>query len=341
MFSRFLQRFQRTSNRSLAGVALVATAAAVATWVEHRARRAVRDNPPEGQFVDVDGVRLHYVERGQGPAVMLIHGNNVWWRDFLASGLIDILARNHRVIAFDRPGFGHSERPRDRLWTPSAQAELIAAAQLRLGIASAAVVGHSMGSLVALALALDHPDQVRTLVLLGGYHFPKLRVDALMAAPVALPVLGDVMRYTVTALSARALLAGSVKQMFAPNDVPAGFMPVLSREMLVRPTQLRANAEDAAFMMPAARQASERLLELRMSVTIIAGEKDAVVDTEAHSKRLHEMLPGSRLVVVPDTGHMVHHVAQQLVAQAVATNAVVMPGVNQQARASNVTPVAA
>lgn len=329
--SRFLQRFQTSSKKSIAGLAVVATAAAVATWVQYRSRQAGRDNPPEGQFVEVDGVRLHYVERGQGPAVLLIHGNNVWWRDFLASGLIDVLARDHRVISFDRPGFGHSERPRDRLWTPSAQARIIAAAMLRLGVARSAVVGHSMGSVVALALALDHPEQVRTLALLSGYHFPKLRLDALMTAPVALPLLGDVMRYTVTALSARAMLDGAVKQMFAPRDVPADFMPVLSREMLVRPIQLRANAEDAAFMMPAARDLSERLDELQMPVTIIAGEDDTIVDMEAHSKRLHEALPGSRLVVVPGAGHMVHYVAQHQIAEAVSAQASKIPWPAQDA----------
>ena len=313
------QRFQSASKKSLAGLVVVATAAAVATWVQYRANQAGRANAPEGQFIEVDGVRLHYVERGQGPAVVLLHGNNVWWRDFQASGLIDVLARKHRVIAFDRPGFGHSERPRDRFWTPSAQAKLVAAAMASLGVARSAVVGHSMGSLVALALALDHPGRVGTLALLSGYHFPKLRLDAVMMAPVAVPVLGDVMRYTVTALSARAMLNRAVKLMFAPNDVPADFLRVLSREMLLRPLQLRANAEDATCMMHSAGELSERLHELRMPITIVAGECDAVVDVEAHSKRLHQALPGSRLVVVPGAGHMVHHVAQQQIAEALSS----------------------
>lgn len=325
MTSRLPQRFQTPSRLAVAGVAITSTAVAIATWVERRARRADRVNTPEGQFIEVDGVRLHCVERGEGPAVVLIHGNNVWWRDFLASGLIDLLARHHRVIAFDRPGFGHSERPRDRLWTPSAQAGLIAAAMRQLGVGPAAVVGHSMGSMVALAMALDHPEQMRSLVLLSGYCFPKLRVDALMAAPVALPVLGDVMRYTVTALSARALLDSSVKQMFAPNDVPADFMTIMTREMLVRPIQLRANAEDAAFMMPTAGQLSERLDELQMPVTVIAGEKDTVVDVDAHSARLHATLPSSRLIIVPGAGHMVHHVAQRQITEAVSRDPVAIP----------------
>ncbi|MDQ6627914.1 MAG: alpha/beta hydrolase, partial [Pseudomonadota bacterium] len=167
------------TRRGLWAGAAVAVAAATATWVERRSRRAEREQPPAGRLLSVDGVRLHVVERGEGPPVVLIHGNMVSQRDFEASGLIEHLARNHRVIAFDRPGFGHSSRPRDRLWTPAAQAELLHAALAQLGVGPAAVVGHSMGAMVALALALDHPEQVRRLVLLGGYYYPSARVDAL------------------------------------------------------------------------------------------------------------------------------------------------------------------
>ena len=300
------------------GAAAVA-AAATALWVEVRARRADREHPPSGQFIDVDGARLHYVERGEGPPVLLIHGNTVSLADFGASGLLERLALDHRVIAIDRPGFGHSTRPRDRLWTPAAQAALLRAALKTLGVERPIVVGHSMGTLVALAMALDHPADVRSLVLLGGYYYPTARVDALLMAPVALPVLGDVMRYTVTAVSARALMQRAVEGMFWPNKVPAKFFPMLSREMMLRPVQIRANAEDAAFLIPAAATGSARYKELQLPVTIIAGAADKVVDVEAHSKRLHRELPQSKLVVAPDTGHMVHYAVPESVIAAVST----------------------
>lgn len=294
----------------------VAAAAATAVWVEARARRAEREHPPEGQFLDIDGVRLHYVMRGEGPPVVLLHGNAVSLADFNASGLMDRLTRDHCVIAFDRPGFGHSSRPRDRLWTPSAQAALFHAALSRLGIRQPAIVGHSMGTLVALAMALDYPADVRSLVLVGGYYYPSLRVDALLTAPVALPVVGDVMRYTVTALSGRAMIDRLVKVMFSPNDVPDDFFPQLSREMMLRPVQIRANAEDAAFMIPAARANARRYGELRIPVTLLAGVSDKVVDREAHSIRLHGELPQSKLHLVRDTGHMAHYSAQDLITAA-------------------------
>ncbi|MCV5950806.1 alpha/beta hydrolase, partial [Escherichia coli] len=78
--------------------------------------------------------------------------------DWLVSGLLDRLSQEYRVIAVDRPGFGYSERPRGRLWTPAAQAALATAVLDRLGIDQTTVVGHSWGALVAAALALNHPE---------------------------------------------------------------------------------------------------------------------------------------------------------------------------------------
>jgi pimeloyl-ACP methyl ester carboxylesterase len=298
-----------TSPTGLLVGASVLGAIASAAWVERRARRAERENPPTGNLMDVDGVQLHYVERGDGPPVVLIHGNAVSHRDFIASGLINRLAVNHRVIAFDRPGFGHSSRPRDRLWTPSAQAKLLHDALANIGVERTVVVGHSMGAMVAMAMALEYPAEVRRLVLLGGYYYPGLRVDALLTAPVALPVLGDVMRYTATAWTARLMLNKLIKGMFAPRDVPPSFLPVLSREMMLRPIQIRANAEDAAFMIGQAKASSERHNELQMPVAIFAGAEDLVIDVEKHSTRLHSEVPQSTLSVVPGAGHMVHYAA--------------------------------
>jgi pimeloyl-ACP methyl ester carboxylesterase len=105
--------------------------------------------------------------------------------------------------------------------------------------------------------------------------------------------------------------------MFAPREVPADFIPMLSREMMVRPIQLRANAEDAAFMIPQAKASSKRHHELRMPIAIFAGAEDKVIDVEAHSERLHRELASSTLSIIAGAGHMVHHAAPDEVLAAV------------------------
>src|ERR1700733_9542776 len=84
---------------SVFGVAAAALAAALANHA--LAVRAERRDPPQGQFVTMDGVRLHYVERGKGvPVIVMLHGNGTMARDFVQSGVLDALAKDHRVVAF-------------------------------------------------------------------------------------------------------------------------------------------------------------------------------------------------------------------------------------------------
>ena len=107
---------------------------------------------------------------------MLLHGNTVTLDDWIVSGVFDLIARSRRVVAFDRPGFGYSERPRDRSWTPGAQARLLRRACRRLGVERPVVVGHSWGRWWH-SRALQAPQEVAGLVLASGYYYPSRRLD--------------------------------------------------------------------------------------------------------------------------------------------------------------------
>ena len=80
--------------------------AATALLNRHLAKKAEQDNPPAGRFLEVGGVRLHYLERGSGEPLVLLHGNGSMIQDFESSGLVDLAAKNYRGIIIDRPGFG-------------------------------------------------------------------------------------------------------------------------------------------------------------------------------------------------------------------------------------------
>src|SRR5689334_251727 len=129
------QRLDRASSSFVPAAAIAVAALAAAALINRNlAKKAEHDNPPAGRFLEVNGVRLHYVERGSGAPVVLLHGNGSMIQDFDSSGLIDLAAKDYRVIVFDRPGFGHSERPRGVVWTPNAQAELFRVALAQLGV---------------------------------------------------------------------------------------------------------------------------------------------------------------------------------------------------------------
>lgn len=280
------------------------------------ARRAEARTPPAGKFVEVDGTKLHFVERGEGEPVVLLHGNGVLLQDFEASGVLDLIAKKHRVIAFDRPGFGYSDRPRSTMWTPSAQADLIARAMAQIGARHAVIVGHSWGSLVALAMALDHPDAVAGLVLLSGYYYGTARPDVLPLSTPALPLIGDLMAHTISPLAGALMGPAAVKAAFAPAKIAERFtdFPIA---MTLRPSQLRATAADTAMMVPSAVALSRRYGDLDVPTIILAGEGDLIVDVAKHSERLAAELEGSELRVLAEQGHLFHYAEPNHVATAV------------------------
>jgi pimeloyl-ACP methyl ester carboxylesterase len=290
--------------------------AATAMTVRYRARRAERMHPPAGRFVHVDGVRLHYLDRGQGEPVVLLHGSGTMAQDFAISGLFK-LAAEHRVIIFDRPGYGYSSRPRNKVWTPSAQAELLCKALKQLGVERPIVVGHSWGAFVALALALEHPAEVRSLVLLSGYYFPTVRFDVPMLSPPAIPILGDILRYTISPLLGKLFWPVLLRRFFGPAPVPSRFAAFPLR-LALRPSQLLAGASENALMIPVANALRRRYRELKLPVVIVAGADDQHVNVERQSARLHRELPGSELRLIPGVGHMIHHLAPEQVMQAIA-----------------------
>jgi pimeloyl-ACP methyl ester carboxylesterase len=296
--------------------ATVLALGAMALYNAARARRAEHDHPPRGRFVEVDGVRLHYVERGSGAPVVLLHGNGSMTRDFEISQVIELAAERYRVIAFDRPGYGFSERPRDRLWTPSAQARLLMEAFRKLGVERPIVAGHSWGTLVAMALAVEHPTAVRGIVLLSGYYFPSLRLDVPLASGPAIPILGDLLRHTIAPLLGRLLAPALIAKVFAPSPVPASFgaFPV---ELSLRPSQLRASAEETAMMVPSAAALARRYREVAMPAVIVAGTGDRIVDFHRQSERLHRELARSSIEPVAGAGHMIHHIGPRQVLAAI------------------------
>jgi pimeloyl-ACP methyl ester carboxylesterase len=299
------------------GAGVVFAALAVSALVNrHLARKAERENPPQGRFLEIDGVRLHYVERGQGEPLVLLHGNGSMIQDFESSGLIEMAAQKYRVIAFDRPGYGHSDRPRSTIWTPEAQSDLIQKALTRIGVGRATVLGHSWGASVAVSLALKYPETVRSLVLASGYYYPTVRADVVALSGPEIPVIGDIMSYTLSPIISRLMWPLVMQKLFGPSAIPEKFKGY-PKEMAVRPSQIRASAEEAALMIPDAVALQGDYAKLSMPVVIIAGEEDQLIDINKQSERLHRDVKQSALHRIPATGHMIHQTATKLVMSAI------------------------
>ncbi len=309
--------------------------AASALRVRSKTRSVESDYVPIGQFLEVDGVRLHYVVRGDGEPVVLLHGNGSNILDLELSGLLDRASQGYRLIAFDRPGFGYSSRPRTTAWTPHAQARLLHRALRQLGVERPIVAGHSMGTQVALSMALQFPEDVRSLVLLSGYYFPSARIDALVMSLPAIPIFGTLMRHAVSPWLGRLLWPLIARTVFDPSPVPPSFL-AYPPWMSLRPLALRAQAAEAAIGIAAAAQLRSRYKDVRVPVVILAGTDDRYVNTAANSVRLHSELPQSELTLVPGAGHMVHHMVIEEVMSAIdaASSSPVLPPVLERREAS-------
>lgn len=274
---------------------------------------AARDQSGIFDFVTVDGIRLRYFETGGGgPPVVLLHGNGSMIEDFVCSGIMDHAASRFRFIAFDRPGFGYSERPEGREWGPSEQAKLLLNALARLDLERPIVVGHSWGTLVALAMALERPEEVAGLVLLSGYYYPVPRAPTILAS-AAFPFTSEVFRYTVRRLMAPETL----RRVFAPCSVPDRFKRAYPLDLATRVSQMKTVEAEAAGLLHAARTLSRAYRNVSVPVHLIAGSDDRIVDTELHSARLHGELSNSTFQRVPGRGHMVHHAVPDQVVSAI------------------------
>ena len=288
----------------------------MAAWNVYRARRAEREHPPAGRFLTVNGIRLHLMENGGGRPIVLLHGNGATAEDFLLSGVFDLAARQYRVLAIDRPGFGYSERPFG-VWSPARQAELLRHALLDLGIEPAIVIGHSWGTLVALALALDFPEAVGGLVLLSGYYCPTVRFEVPLFSASAIPIVGDLLRYTITPPLTKAMMPALIERCFSPLPVPERFANSFPVGLAVRPSQIRAEAQDTATMVSAAAAMRCRYSELHMPIAIMAGTEDRIVSHRRHAIWLSARISQSTLRLVPGVGHMVHYAVPEQIVEAI------------------------
>jgi pimeloyl-ACP methyl ester carboxylesterase len=141
-------------------------------------------------------------------------------------------------------------------------------------------------------------------VLASGYYFPTRRWDFWMMSGPAVPVLGDLMRYTVAPVISWAILPALLRKLFAPRSVPGNFKDRFPASLTLRPKQLRAAAEESAFLIPEAARLQSRYSSIRCPVHIFHGTGDQLIEPE-QARRLHQVLSRSDLHLVNEAGHMV------------------------------------
>ena len=291
-------------------------------WVDLREARIEARHKPQGEMVTVNGRHVHAVVHGDGPDLVLIHGAGGSSGDF-AYHLIDLLAEQFRVIAFDRPGFGWSERIHDGLpgafttqaESPIEQARHLSDAARQLGADTPLVLGHSYGGAVAMGWALEAP--LSGAVVVSGATMPwpgkidwTYRVLGSFAGGVILPPV-------VSALVSAGYVDRILRGVFAPQDVPAGYLSRAGVMMATRLETLRANARQVNQLLGHVVEMSARYSEIGVPVEVLHGTEDKTVYREVHAEPLVSVLPDADLTILPGIGHMAHHAAPDDIVAAV------------------------
>lgn len=296
---------QRQSNWLwwLAGVGVAAVG--LKLYSDRTVQRARNKTPPPGEFVAVNGVRLHYVRRGSGQPVVMLHGSGLVLQDFMFS-VFDQVAASYQAIALDRPGYGYSERPADEPLTLGLSARLIHGALNQLGIERPILVGHSGGGSVALRYALDYPQDVAGLVLIA----PSAYAEGLAVPPLAFLtepfLLGDFFLHTLLAPLVQVVAPQFMAGLFGSTLPPAGYVEMV-KAYAVRPEHFCSYANELKHLPPGLRTQSPHYGEIQLPVAILAGEDDLVDPPQSQAIPLHHALPDAQLVTVSRSGHAVHH----------------------------------
>lgn len=274
--------------------------------------------PPTGRFLEVDGRRLHYVDRSPGAGVpratiVLLHGASSNLVEAML-GLGDALAARYRVIAFDRPGHGWSERgPGIGAAEPADQARVIAEGLRQLGVQHALVIGHSWAGAILPHLALDHKGVTGGILVLSGATYPWPGGEISWYHRLAGSPVGRAVAATIATPLALLIFRAVAEQSFAPQIMPSDFIERAHLGLLLRPETMLANGRDVAVLHEAVERQSRRYGEIDVPVTVIGGDADDVVWTNLHSRSFARDVPGTELVILPGIGHMPHYARGDLV----------------------------
>ncbi len=254
------------------------------------------------KFVTVDGTRLHFVIRGAGRPVVLIHGNPGSTQDW--TRVFGPVGASHRVIAFDRPGHGRSERPKHVDATVEVQARLLHDALKQLHVERPIVVGHSWGGALALVYAITYPKEVAGVVLVAPAVYESQDGVSLLTSLPAVPVIGDAVNTVLTPLFGASIVRSELKKAFSPDPVPKNYLRSVLFEW-TRSKKVKAYSLDESSLNESLKKFSPRYPEITVRVSILTGDSDLIVSEKDNAERLHQALPRSHLIVLPKTGHQI------------------------------------
>ncbi len=246
------------------------------------------------RFIDANGIRTHYLEAGEGAPLLLLHGGGAGadsvgnWTES-----IGILAKRHRVIAPDMVGFGKSDKPAPEhfVYDQKSRNDHVIAFIEAMGLAKTSVVGNSMGGATALGVALQRPDLLDRIVLMGS--------AGLAIPPVPSPNLQHTLNYDFTLDGMRRIVEGLTSPRFEPTEDMIRYRYELMTDPAAAASLKAINAETKKGTLV---YNEDTLRQIKHPVLVVNGKEDGVSPI-ARALRFLELLENSRGYIVPHCGH--------------------------------------
>jgi 3-oxoadipate enol-lactonase len=231
--------------------------------------------------VKANGIELYCEEHGEGDPIVFVHG---WMEDYsMWSSQIDYFSREHRVIVYDQRGHGRSDKPEKGYSIQTLSDDLYFLTQ-NLNIERFTLIGHSMGGMTAMVFALDHPEKVSKLILIGT------DAKSTLSLHIILWILLHVLPYSNFA-------EGSDIKYYRPSDQ-------MKKEAVERALRTPKYAAYECFKEFCTNyDIRDRVSDIKIPTLIIAGDKDSLTPVKMN-QYLNRQIEGSKLIIISDSKHM-------------------------------------
>ena len=272
--------------------------------------------PPLGQMVEVNGKRVQAYVTGSGPDLVMIHGSSGNMRDLILA-LEDTLAPHFRVIIFDRPGLGYSDRLSAQGDTFIDQAMILRDAAKKLGADKPIVLGHSLGGIVSMAWATHAPDDLSALALISPVVMPFDTPTSTYYKINKHPIIGPFVNHFIGAFHYEGAIQNGLDEVFAPDPPPAGYREKMGVELVLRPKTIQSNARQRNQIHEQIRALEADYDNVRVPIEILHGDLDTTVSLKIHAEGLKNRIDDINVTIWQDQGHMPHHFKQADILDAV------------------------
>lgn len=287
-------------------------------------KQSETSHPMQGKRIASGDHFLHVIESGKNeslddPTLVLLHGASTSAMDF-STQLQPRLAKRWRVLAFDRPGHGYSDRGNaNNAHDPAVQSNMILNSLHEMKVQKPVLIGHSWaGSVVMAALLANHPHiNIEAGVLIAGATHPWEGDSAWHVELSAKPVIGDIFLWQYVAPIGRLSLEEAISGVFKPESVPENYVEDTALNLSLRPSAYKHNALDLTSLSEHLQVQSTQYAQVSQPLLSIASNEDHVVPAWNHHDRMMKQVSNAQSFVIEGAGHAPHHTQPDVVIEAI------------------------